>query len=55
MKAMIAALVGLLVLTACGVDGEPVKPSYSTKTTIGYNSRTGAFNKTTIGITIGNQ
>ncbi len=54
MKALIAALAGLLVLTACGVDGEPVKPSYSTKTTFGYNSKTGSFNRTSIGVTIGN-
>lgn len=37
-------------LVACGVDGEPLTPEYTTSTTIGYNSKTGSFTKTSIGI-----
>ncbi len=54
MKLLIAALVSAFGLTACGVDGAPVKPTVTTSTTIGYNSRTGPFNRTTIGIELGN-
>lgn len=46
-------LAALAVVTACGVDGEPVKPRYTTETTIGYNSRTGAFNRTVVGVEFG--
>ena len=54
MKRLMIVLLGTAFLSSCGVDGEPVKPSYSTETTIGYNSRTGAFNNTTIGVRFGN-
>ncbi len=53
MKKLIAVIAGVLVLAGCGADGKPVKPTYSTKTTIGYNSVTGAFNRTVIGFEFG--
>ena len=53
MKIAFLALSLGLALTACGVDGKPLKPTYTTQTTIGYNSRTGAFNKTTLGVQFG--
>lgn len=46
-------LVGFLAvfgLAACGVDGQPVTPKYSSKTTVGYNSKTGPFSSTSVGI-----
>ena len=49
----LAALAALLALAGCGVDGEPLKPTYSVKTTVGYNSATGPFNSTVFGIQIG--
>ncbi len=54
MKRPMPVLFVLLALAACGVDGEPLKPSYSAETTIGYNSRTGPFNQTSIGVRFGN-
>jgi hypothetical protein len=54
MKPLIVALLATLTLAACGVDGAPVKPTVTTSTTIGYNSATGPFNRTTIGIEVGN-
>lgn len=53
MKRIIAGCLALAFLAACGADGEPLKPSYSTQTTIGYNSRTGPFNKTVFGVCFG--
>jgi len=53
MMRLIFALTGLLVLAGCGVDGEPLTPTYSTTTTIGYNSRTGPFSNTTVGVQFG--
>lgn len=53
MKVTIAVMTALLILTACGADGEPVKPTFSTKHTIGYNSVTGPFNKNVISVQFG--
>lgn len=53
---MIRLIFGLLtavLLAACGADGEPLTPRYSTETTIGYNSKTGAFNHTVFSVEIG--
>ena len=52
MKA-IAAISVLAFLAACGVDGAPQQPRYSTETTIGYNSKTGPFNKTKFSVEFG--
>ncbi len=46
----IMAACSIFALTACGVDGQPITPKYTTETTIGFNSKTGAFNKTKITI-----
>jgi len=53
MKFTLFAVIAAFTLAACGADGEPETPKFSTKTTIGYNSATGAFNKTTIGVEFG--
>ena len=53
MKMSIVIMASLLFLTACGADGEPVKPTYSSKHTIGYNSKTGPFNKHVFSVEIG--
>ncbi len=50
MMRLIFTLAVLSVLAGCGADGKPLKPTYTTETTIGYNSRTGPFNKTVIGV-----
>lgn len=50
MKLIVTALVACVVLVSCGADGAPLKPKYSTETTIGYNSRTGPFNTTSFGV-----
>ena len=49
MKLILSACIASLILVACGVDGEPEKPTVTTQTTIGYSSVTGAYNKTSIG------
>jgi len=43
----------VLALSACGVDGEPLPPKVSASQTIGVNSSTGPFSKTSIGFTFG--
>ncbi|MEE9387516.1 MAG: hypothetical protein V3U96_02815 [Paracoccaceae bacterium] len=53
MKILILICISAVALAACGADGEPVKPRYTTKTTIGYNSVTGPFNSTVFGIEFG--
>lgn len=53
MKTVTGFALMAFVLVACGADGKPVKPTYTTQTTIGYNSSTGAFNKTRIGVEFG--
>ncbi len=53
MKLLLVAFAGLMALSACGVDGVPLKPRYSAQTTVGYNSSTGPFNKTTLGVQFG--
>jgi len=54
MRLVIIFCVAAVTLAACGADGEPLSTTYTTKTTIGYNSKTGAFNKTVFGVAIGN-
>lgn len=41
-------LVSLTALTACGADGEPVKPTVSANTTFGVNSESGSFSRSAI-------
>lgn len=53
MKKFVAGLIALTVLAACGVDGEPLTPSFSGKTTVGINSNTGAFTNTELGVSFG--
>ena len=53
MKLILSACIASLILVACGVDGEPEKPTVTTQTTIGYSSVTGAYNKTSIGFEFG--
>ena len=54
MKAMILTCIAAVTLAACGVDGQPLTPSYSASTTIGANSKSGLFNGTSLGVTFGN-
>lgn len=49
----VMAVLGLAVLASCGADGAPEKPELSANTTIGYNSETGSFNKSSITIFFG--
>jgi len=49
----LAAVAVFAVLGACGVDGEPQEPRFSTETTIGFNSKTGPFNKTKFSVEFG--
>lgn len=46
-------LPALALLAACGADGAPVKPVYTAKQTIGYNSVTGSFTRTEFGVCVG--
>jgi|GEM_PF-1068828 predicted small lipoprotein YifL len=41
-------LLALAALTACGADGEPVKPTVKTQTTFGMNSESGSFSSSAI-------
>ncbi len=50
MKPALAALLALLTLTACGVDGEPVPPTVGVSTTVGVNSNSGGYTDTSISI-----
>ncbi|MDH5798672.1 MAG: argininosuccinate lyase [Paracoccaceae bacterium] len=47
-------IVGLLavILSSCGADGEPVKPTYEARTTFGFGS-SGTFNRTSFGVIFG--
>lgn len=54
MKLVIIACIAAVALVSCGADGQPLKPTYTTNTTIGYNSKTGPFNKTSFGVAFGN-
>jgi hypothetical protein len=54
MRATIFICIAAATLAACGVDGQPLTPSYSASTTIGANSNTGMFNRTSLGVTFGN-
>lgn len=47
----IAAMISLVLLVACGADGEPVKPTVTGKQTFGVNSSSGGYANTQIGIT----
>ena len=51
MKKLAAAL-ALLTLAACGVDGEPVRPSMAT--TVGVGSGGDVYGGTSVGATLGN-
>lgn len=53
MVTRIFAILALGTLAACGVDGEPVPPTVTGSTTIGVNSNSGPFTKTSIGIEFG--
>ncbi|PTQ73446.1 hypothetical protein [Celeribacter persicus] len=50
MKRVLMALVLLSGLSACGVDGEPVTPDVGVSTTVGVNSRGGAYTDTSVDI-----
>ncbi len=54
MKILIFTCIAAVTLAACGVDGEPLTPTYSASTTVGVNSKTGLFNKTNLGVRLGN-
>jgi hypothetical protein len=44
------AFLMLVFLASCGVDGAPTRPEVTSTTKIGYNSKTGSFSKTIIGV-----
>ncbi|WP_417256824.1 hypothetical protein [Celeribacter halophilus] len=50
MKPVIAALIVVMGLSACGVDGEPSKPEISARTTVGVNSGSGGYTDTELNI-----
>ena len=50
MKRLVVALGVLAGLSACGVDGDPVKPDVGVSTTVGVNSKGGSFTDTSINI-----
>lgn len=50
MTRLLAALGLIGLLTACGVDGEPIPPKVSGEQVIGINSNSGPFTKTNVGI-----
>lgn len=50
MKLILVISVTAFTLAACGVDGEPTVPKVTGKTTIGINSKTGVYNKTSLGV-----
>lgn len=47
------ALLAVLGLAACGVDGEPVKPKTTLKQTFGVSSGDGSFSKTSLSFQFG--
>ncbi|MDG1737105.1 MAG: hypothetical protein P8L68_08190 [Paracoccaceae bacterium] len=49
----LAALAVLGLLVSCGADGEPVPPKLSSTHTIGVNSETGVFNRSTFTLFFG--
>ncbi len=49
----IAAVLALGVLVSCGADGEPIAPKLSANHTIGMNSESGAFNRSSITLFFG--
>ncbi len=44
----VAMILALATVAACGVDGQPVKPTVKTETTFGVNSESGSFSKSAI-------
>ncbi|WP_434290191.1 hypothetical protein [Celeribacter sp. SCSIO 80788] len=50
MKRVVVTLLLLAGLAACGVNGEPVAPEVGVSTTVGVNSRAGAYTDTAINI-----
>lgn len=46
----IVALCALVFVVGCGAGGPPITPKYSTKHTVGYNSKTGVFNRNVISV-----
>lgn len=53
MKRTAAVLLALGVLVSCGVDGEPVPPKINSTHTIGVNSETGVFNRSSFTLFFG--
>ncbi|MGR3290169.1 MAG: hypothetical protein ACU0C9_03095 [Paracoccaceae bacterium] len=53
MKLIILGCIAAVTLAACGADGAPLKPKYTTKTTIGYSSVTGPYNSTVFSVEVG--
>ncbi|WP_460275092.1 hypothetical protein [Celeribacter sp. ULVN23_4] len=49
MKSLVTAMFAFAFLASCGVDGEPVKPEVSGKTTVGVSNH-GGFTDTEINI-----
>ena len=51
MKSTVAVL-GLALLAGCGADGEPTPPEVRANTTVGVNSQSGVYSRTSIGIEV---
>ncbi len=49
----IAAVMAFGLLVSCGVDGEPVPPKLSSTHTVGVNSETGVFNRSSFTLFFG--
>lgn len=52
MKRVVVTLLLLAGLSACGVAGDPVTPEVGVSTTVGVNSRAGAYTDTSVNIHI---
>ena len=49
----IALILALGVLVSCGADGEPIPPKVSANHTVGVNSETGVFNRSSFTLFFG--
>lgn len=50
MTRIFMAFAMMIGLVACGADGEPTKPEVGVSTTVGVNSKSGAYTDTNVNI-----
>lgn len=53
MRTVLMLVVFVFALASCGVDGKPLTPTTTAQTTVGFNSSTGTFSRTSIGVEFG--